>query len=57
MPGMRFFGALTMDSVESGFPVFNELLVMANDAQQADRHLANMPGADAEKADGRTDHR
>ncbi len=37
--------ALTIDSHESGFPVFNELLVMANDAQQAARHLANMPDA------------
>ncbi len=37
-------GALKMDARESGFPVFNELLVMANDAQQAGRHLANMPG-------------
>ncbi|MCP9480736.1 hypothetical protein NNA36_02045 [Shimia sp. CNT1-13L.2] len=39
----RFFGSLQMDEVESGFPVFNELLVMANDAQQADSHLRNMP--------------
>ena len=30
--------AMTMDTEESGFPVFNELLVMANDAQQAERH-------------------
>ncbi|MEO3417386.1 hypothetical protein AAFO92_22235 [Roseovarius sp. CAU 1744] len=41
--------AMAMDRVESGFPVFNELLVMANDAQQADRHLSNMPGAGALK--------
>ena len=40
----QFFGSLAMDSSESGFPVASELLVMANDAQQADRHLANMPG-------------
>ncbi|MFK7940390.1 MAG: hypothetical protein AB8B82_13505 [Roseovarius sp.] len=39
----QFFGSLAMDVQESGFPVFNELLVMANDAQQASRHLANMP--------------
>ena len=39
----RFFGSLQMDAVESGFPVFNELLVMANDAQQAESHLHNMP--------------
>ncbi len=35
-----FFGSLAIDRVESGFPVFRELLTMANDAQQADRHLA-----------------
>ena len=29
----QFFGSLAMDAVESGFPVFNELLVMANDAR------------------------
>lgn len=45
----QFFGSLQMDSVESGFPVFNELLVMANDAQQAENHLRNMPSADALK--------
>ena len=31
---------LAIDRVESGFPVFRELLTMANDALQADRHLA-----------------
>ncbi len=41
--------SLTMDRVESGFPVFNELLIMANDAQQSGRHLANMPGSEALK--------
>lgn len=35
-------GKLTFDRVESGFPVFHELLEMANDAQQAERHLAGM---------------
>ena len=45
----QFFGSLQMDNVESGFPVFNELLVMANDAQQADRHLRDMPSVDALK--------
>lgn len=39
----RFFGSLTFDSHESGFPVASELLTMANDAQQAARHLENMP--------------
>ncbi|WP_299848922.1 hypothetical protein [uncultured Roseovarius sp.] len=42
-------GALTMDTLESGFPVFNELLVMANDAQQAGKHLSNMPGPETLK--------
>ncbi|MBW4709045.1 hypothetical protein KX928_14740 [Roseobacter sp. YSTF-M11] len=46
----HFFGSLSMDSVESGFPVFNELLIMANDAQQADHHLSNMPSAQRLKA-------
>lgn len=36
-------GTLTFDRHESGFPVAQELLVMANDAQQADRHLASLP--------------
>lgn len=45
----QFFGSLQMDGVESGFPVFNELLVMANDAQQAESHLRNMPSADSLK--------
>jgi len=39
-------GALSMDRVDSGFPVFRELLLMANDAQQAERHLAGMPSAE-----------
>ncbi|MCG6903525.1 MAG: hypothetical protein LJE68_12670 [Rhodobacter sp.] len=34
------FGALAIDRVESGFPVFRELLTMANDALQTERHLA-----------------
>ncbi|MDQ2090493.1 hypothetical protein [Marimonas arenosa] len=45
----RHFGALEMDRVESGFPVFQELLVMANDAAQAARHLENMPTVQALK--------
>ena len=36
-------GALSIDRVESGFPVFSELLVMANDAMQAARHLEGLP--------------
>ncbi|MBV0913055.1 hypothetical protein [Anianabacter salinae] len=39
----RFFGSLAIDRVESGFPVFRELLTMANDAQQAGRHLDSLP--------------
>ncbi len=39
----RFFGSLNMDRRDSGFPVAAELLTMANDAQQAARHLENMP--------------
>ncbi|MBL4918319.1 hypothetical protein JL811_13915 [Tabrizicola sp. DMG-N-6] len=35
-------GKLSFDRHESGFPVAQELLVMANDAQQATRHLAGM---------------
>ena len=42
-------GALSMDTRDSGFPVFNELLMMANDAQQAARHLDTMPSAAALK--------
>ncbi|WP_312021680.1 hypothetical protein [Yoonia sp.] len=39
-------GQLTFDRVESGFPVYQELLEMANDALQAERHLASMPSAE-----------
>ncbi len=39
-------GKLTFDRVESGFPVYQELLEMANDAQQAERHLASMPATE-----------
>lgn len=41
-----FRETLSFDAVESGFPVFNELLVMANDAQQAERHLRDLPGSE-----------
>ncbi len=47
----RFFGSLTIDNHESGFPAAQELLVMANDAQQAERHLREMPDTDALKRD------
>ncbi|QIE44990.1 hypothetical protein G5B38_05305 [Pseudohalocynthiibacter aestuariivivens] len=46
----QFFGSLQMDNRESGFPVFNELLVMANDAQQAGRHLDSLPNVEHLKA-------
>jgi hypothetical protein len=36
---------MQIDRVDSGFPVFNELLVMANDAMQASRHLDGLPPA------------
>ena len=42
-------GQLTFDRVESGFPVYQELLEMANDALQAERHLATMPSDEALK--------
>tara|TARA_R110002074_G_scaffold132613_1_gene275986 strand:+ start:286 stop:1407 length:1122 start_codon:yes stop_codon:yes gene_type:complete len=38
----RFFGSLTMDERDSGFPVAEEIMTMANDAQQAATHLENM---------------
>ena len=36
------FGSLSFDAHESGFPVFREIMQMANDAQQAERHLKGM---------------
>ncbi|WP_226779650.1 hypothetical protein [Oceaniglobus trochenteri] len=38
-----FFGSLEMDTTESGFPVFRELLTMGSDFSQAERHLETMP--------------
>lgn len=46
----RSLGSLTVDKRDSGFPVATELMRMANDAQQASRHLADMPDADELKA-------
>jgi len=37
-----FFGSLAIDRVGSGFPIFRELLTMANDAQQAAVHLTGI---------------
>lgn len=39
------FGSLAFDKDESGFPIHAELLTMANDAQQAERHLDGMASA------------
>lgn len=39
----QFFGSVMIDRHESGFPVYSEILTMANDAQQAGRHLQGMP--------------
>ncbi|WP_224826225.1 hypothetical protein [Cognatishimia sp. MH4019] len=44
-------GQLSFDREDSGFPVFAELMEMANDAQQAERHLRNMPSVEAMKDD------
>ena len=49
--GSRIAGALSMDRTESGFPVFSELMLMANDAAQAAQHLENMPDAETLKDD------
>ena len=40
---------LTIDLHESGFPVFQEIVTLVNDAAQAERHLAGMPAAEAIK--------
>ncbi|MEQ6202142.1 hypothetical protein ABMC88_03715 [Sulfitobacter sp. HNIBRBA2951] len=45
----RFFGSLTVDGQDSGFPVAEELMTMANDAQQAQVHLAALPSVEAHK--------
>lgn len=47
----RFFGSLLIDVRESGFPAATELMTMANDAQQAVTHLANMPSEASLKDD------
>lgn len=44
-------GNLTFDRRESGFPVFHELMTMANDAAQAGKHLAGLPRAEKLKDD------
>ena len=47
----KFFRSLTIDNHESGFPVAQELMVMANDAQQAERHLREMASVAEMKRD------
>lgn len=51
----RVSGALpngmSVDRQDSGFPVFQELLQMANDAVNAERHLANLPAPEEIKKD------
>ncbi|TDE37847.1 hypothetical protein [Antarcticimicrobium sediminis] len=47
----RFFGSLQIDKRDSGFPVSTEVLIMANDAQQARGHLGNMPSVEQYKDD------
>ena len=42
-------GALTFDRHESGFPIYQELLEMANDALQAKKHLETTPSTEALK--------
>ncbi|KEJ90815.1 hypothetical protein [Sulfitobacter donghicola] len=45
----RFFGSLMIDGRDSGFPVTEELMTMANDAQQAKVHLSTMPSVEVHK--------
>lgn len=40
---------LTIDFHESGFPVFQEIVTLANDSAQTAQHLANLPAADTLK--------
>jgi hypothetical protein len=51
MTGHAGVERLEFDARESGFPVSSEVLRMASDAQQAERHLRNMPGEAALKSD------
>lgn len=49
--GDRTMGMLDIDRVESGFPVFREILTMANDAQQVEQHLRGMHTSEQLKND------
>lgn len=44
-----FLGSLEIDRAQSGFPTYQELLTMANDAQQAMTHLRGLPEVGALK--------
>lgn len=41
--GKAVSSALEIDRTDSGFPVFRELLQMANDLSQVDQHLSSLP--------------
>lgn len=43
--------SMTIDRKDSGFPVYQELLQMANDALQTDRHLQHLPKPEKLKQD------
>ena len=43
--------SLNIDTTDSGFPVYGELLQMANDAHQVDQHLGALPSATELKKD------
>ena len=42
---------LSIDKLDSGFPVFQEILQMASDALQAEEHLASLPSKERLKKD------
>lgn len=42
-------GQITLDRIESGFPVFSEIMSLANDAAQAERHLTEIASEEALK--------
>ena len=42
---------LNIDRTDSGFPIYQELLQLANDALNADKHLANLPDQNRLKQD------
>ena len=47
----RFFGSLTIDRTESGFPTSDEILTLGNDALQAGKHLDTAPSVERYKRD------